>query len=369
MSLILTNILDSFEKEVPLSLQESWDRSGLQVGSRKQRVKKVLFSLDATHEVLDEAIQKKIDLIVTHHPLQLSDFKAIDLDTYEGCMIKRAIQKNIAIYSAHTNHDASWHSLSFHYAKKLKLKNVNPIHPIGPQSYCKLVVYTPAHYTDKIRDAIFEAGGGEAGSYSRVSFCTSGKGTFKGEQTAHPFLGRRGVLSKVSEDRLEVLVDRLRLPRVIEAMLKAHPYDEVAYDILNLENSLGVLGLGVSGKLERSTKLTNLIPRIKRLFGVGKLRVIGANHQSIRKVGICTGSGASLLPEVFRQKIDLYITGDVKYHQATEARQRDTCVIDVGHFYSEIHAVTILKDLFGKLFGSELKLYEYKKLRDPFRII
>lgn len=369
MTLLLNDILKTFEQEIPLSLQEPWDKSGLQVGSKRQKISNVLFAYDACHEVLRYATKNRIDLIVTHHPLSLSDIKNLSLDSYEGEIFRLAIKNDIAIYTAHTNHDSSSHSLNRHYAKKLELQNSQPLRPIQDKPFVKLVVYVPTDHTEKVMEAVFTAGGGTVGHYSCCSFRTKGLGTFKGDNFTNPFLGTQGVLEEANENRVEFLVVRARLQKVIQAMLAAHPYEEVAYDIFALENSPSKTGLGIYGKLSQPKNLQSLLPIVKKLFNASKIRLIGKYTKVIHSIGLCTGSGTSLLESAVANGVDLFITGDVKYHNAISALRENIVLLDVGHFHSEISSVTLLKELFKKLFGNKLKLSEYTRLKDPFLIV
>lgn len=369
MALLLNEIIYAFEKEIPLSYQEPWDRSGLQVGSKRQKIRNILFAYDACHEVLRHAVKNKVDLIVTHHPLGLSDTKNMSLDSYEGKIFRLAIKNDIAIYTAHTNHDSSPLSLNRHYAKKMGLSDIQPLRSIKDKPFIKLAVYVPVDHTQKVMKAVFEAGGGTVGHYSCCSFRTKGVGTFKGDDTTAPFLGSPEKLEEASENRVEFLVVRNHLQKVIQAMLAAHPYEEVAYDLFPMENAPSQTGMGIYGTLPQSKKLKALLPGIKKLFNSPKIRLTGNPSKTIRTIGLCTGSGVSLLDQAVASGVDLFITGDVKYHNAVSALRQDIALLDVGHFYSEIRSVTLLKEIFQRLFNKKLKLSEYTRLQDPFVII
>ncbi len=364
--LLLADIIKTFEKEIPLSLQDSWDKSGLQVGSRSQKIKNVLFAYDACHEVLRFAAKNKIHLIVTHHPLQLKDYKNIDLDSYEGEIIRLAIKHGIAIYTAHTNHDASKHSLNRHYAKRLNLSDLKPLVPNKEKPYLKLIVFVPESHTTLVLESVFAAGAGHIGHYSSCSFRTKGIGTFKGDASTHPFLGKREILEQADENRVEIIVPKEKIKNVLSAMLKTHPYEEVAYDIIPLEIE-SPHGSGLYGKLPQPISMQQATQKIKKIFGVKKFRLAGKMNQKIKTIGLCTGSGASLLTQAIKAGVDLFITGDVKYHAAVEALRNDVCLVDVGHFYSEISSVSLLKTLFKNLFGSQLHLAEYSRLKDALK--
>ncbi len=367
MPLLLKEIISRFEKEIPLAYQEPWDRSGLQVGSLKEKITTVLFAYDACHEVLRHAVRKKASLIVTHHPLHLKDYKNIDLDSYEGETIRLAVQNNIAIYSAHTSHDASPLSLNRHFAKKLGLTDLKPIVPSSARPFLKLIVFVPRTHTTKVLEALFSGGAGHIGRYSSCSFRTTGTGTFRGDKNTSPFLGKPERLEEANEERVEVILPRRSLNRVMDAMLKAHPYEEVAYDVIPLENSYPNTGSGILGKLPKMVTMTNLIPVIKKTGGIKKLRLCGNPNKKIQTIALCTGSGASLLDKAISAGADLLITGDVKYHAGVSALRHDMCLLDIGHFHSEIASVSLLKNIFQKIFGRTLQLLHYQSLKDVFQ--
>ena len=368
MHMKLSDVIQKAEKEIPLHYQDSYDRCGLQVGSLEWDVTKVLFAYDFCHEVIDAAIKQKVQLIVSHHPLSMKDYRLIHLDSYEGQIIQKAIQHKIALYSFHTNHDVSLFSLNRFYAKKMGLAKLKVIKPTVETPYAKLIVYVPKTHTEVVMEALFSCGAGHIGNYSHCSFRTAGKGTFKGSEYSNPFLGQPGVLEESVEDKLETVVEKKDLNRILEKMLLAHPYEEVAYDIVPLTNVRSQIGHGITGVLDKAISLKSILPKIKKIFEVKDLVFVGQEKQLIKSVGICTGSGTSLLPDVIRQKIDLFITGDIKYHYAVEALRQDICLVDVSHFASEIKSVDLLKDLFDSWFKSRLKLEVYKGLENPLKI-
>lgn len=366
MILTLKNITDLFEKTIPLSLQETWDKCGLQVGSPSQKISKVLLAYDCCHEVMEHAIKNKIDLIVTHHPLQLKDYKNIHLDTYEGRMIYLAIKHDIAIYTAHTNHDASEHSLSRHYAARLELANVRSLAPVSSKPYVKLVTFVPKTHSLAVSTALFESGAGHIGHYDSCSFRLEGTGSFRGDAHSQPFLGTPGQLEEATEDRIETIVPRTKVDVVLKALFKSHPYEEVAYDLYPLENPPYLGGHGAVGDLPKKMDLGTLIEKVKEVWGLKKFRWVGKPKQKVQRVGIVTGSGMSYLNEALQSGCDVFITGDIKYHQAVEALRKNMALIDPGHFDSEKASVEILKNILDKLFGKQLKTSIYSKLKDPF---
>lgn len=364
----LHRILTAFESVIPLSLQENWDHCGLNLGSRNGEITAVVFSYDVCLEAIAFAKKKKARLIVSHHPFRMKAPVSIDLDDYEGRVIKACVENGIALYSAHTNHDRSRLSLNRHYLEKLRLKNLRPLAKT-PEQLLKLVVFVPRAHSERLMDALFAAGAGGIGNYSECSFRVPGQGTFKGDKNSNPRLGKRNRRETVEEERVEVLLTPDKAETVLNAMKKAHPYEEVAYDVFKLENRRDDLGMGMIGDWDAAVGTKEAIARLKKLFRARTIRFVGKPGQKFRRVGICTGSGASLIPKALSAGCDLFITGDVKYHQAVEAKRHDLSLADVGHFHSEIDSVKILKNVFSGLFGKELKLYEYAGLKDAFDFV
>lgn len=365
----LSEILFQFEQRIPLNLQENWDRCGLQVGSLNQDVSKILFSIDICHEVIQFAVKNKIDFIVTHHPLSMSDYKNINLDTYEGQMIKTAIKNNIAIYSSHTNHDRSLESLSRYYAKELHLNSVTPIEKAN-ELYSKLIIFTPQSHTEILMEALFAAGAGKIGNYTKASYRHLGIGTFLPGEGANPFAGQKNKFEEVIEERLEVIFPSEIQKNILDTISKVHPYETPAFDIYQLQNEIdSELGVGAMGNLAKPISFGKILPKLKKLFKVSKARIVGNDHQLISKIAICNGSGAGYIPQVIKNEVDLFITGDMKYHYAIDAARQNLCIFDPGHFYSEVYSQTLLKDIFQDLFGKKLKYLEYSQLEDPLKIV
>lgn len=364
----LSQITKIFEDRIPLNLQEPWDQCGLSLGNPNSEIKSVLFSYDLTPESIAHAKKNKHNLIVTHHPFQLKGQARIRFDSYTGQMIQECAKHDIAVYCSHTNHDASRDSLNFYYLKKLGIENAKALNA-SEQNLYKLVVFVPEKETSVVMDALFTAGAGKIGAYGECSFRSQGQGTFKGDESTNPTYGKKLIRETVTEEKVETIVPEHLLSKVISAMIKAHPYEEVAYDIYALQNQSFYTGLGAIGTLKKALKKQEFIQELKKLFRLKNLRFVDAGKKSYKTVAICTGSGTSLMNDAIRNKADVFITGDVKYHQATEAQIKGLSLADVGHFHSEIDSVKVLKSVFADLFGKNLKLEVYNKLKDPFETV
>jgi len=364
----LSEIIKTFESRIPKAYQESWDHSGLNLGSPSQEIKKVLFSFDICKEVIDYAHKNKCQLIVSHHPFRMTSNVDINLDKYEGKLIAECIQKNISLYSSHTNHDVSQDSLNFHYLKKLKLKNIKPLSKLS-LNLCKLIVFVPTTHTQKVLKALFAAGAGTIGNYDECSFRLPGTGTFRGNEFTNPAIGQKLIREEVQEERIETIVKEHDLTSVIACMKQAHPYEEVAYDIVPLNNKIDSLGLGAYGICEISISKNEMIKQLKSVFKCKNIRFVSSHKKQFKKIGICTGSGANFISKAIGLHLDLFITGDIKYHQAVEAKRNDLALADVGHYHSEKDAILHLKQIFSELFDSKLKYDIYTKLSDVFEFV
>lgn len=364
----LSHITQKFEKHIPLALQESWDQCGLQLGDPNAEIKSILFAYDVCKETITAAKKNKCQLIVTHHPFRMKGSVAVRLDTYDGKLIEACIKNNIALYCSHTNHDNSHESANVRILKELGLKNIQPLQPASIKLFV-LTVGTPIAHAEQVKEALFAAGAGALGNYSECSFSTQGTGTFKGNECANPAIGKKLIRETVKEEKIEVLVKESDLKYVLTKMKEAHPYEEVAYGIYQIENKMTSQGAGACGIAENAIKKDALLAQLKNSFKISSVRFVNSPKTKYKKIAICTGSGTQYLDAVIAQGADLFITGDVKYHQAIHAKRHDLALADVGHFHSEQVSVEILKEIFQKIFGKRLNYFVFKGLRDPFEFI
>lgn len=341
----ITGYLDS---SIPLSFQEDYDNSGLQVGEPDMEVNSVLLALDVTEEIMEEAIASGCNLIITHHPLIFSGIKRLAGRNITEKIIVKAVRSEIAIYSAHTNLDIFNGGVSRKMAEKMSLQNIKVLAPLKG-SLLKLVTYVPEDHLDSVRIAVFEAGAGVTGNYDSCGFVTMGFGTFKGNETTNPFVGEKGMLHVEKEMRFEtVLLSHLK-DKVIKALLDSHPYEEVAYDIYNLENNNVDIGLGCTGEMVEELSETDLLEKVRDIFGSAGVRYSKLTGRIVRKVAVCGGAGASLLKEAISSGADAYVTGDIKYHNYFDAESK-ILLVDAGHYESEKFSTEIIYDLIIKKF-------------------
>ena len=344
----LIELTDFLESSIPLSFQEDYDNSGLQVGDPGMELKSVLLALDMTEEVLDEAIASGCNLIITHHPLIFSGIKRLTGKSTAEKIIVKAVKSEVAIYSAHTNLDIFNGGVSRKMAEKLSLQNIKVLSPLKGR-LLKLVTYIPEAYLDSVRNAVFEAGAGVIGNYDSCGFMTMGSGTFRGNESTNPFVGEKGKLHVEKEIRFEtVLLSHLK-GNVIRALLNSHPYEEVAYDIYSLENNNVDFGLGCTGELAETLSENDFLEKVRETFGSGGVRYSKLTGRPVKKVAVCGGAGASLLRDAISSGADAFVTGDIKYHNYFDAESK-ILLVDAGHYESEKYSAEIIFDLIIKKF-------------------
>ena len=344
----LKEIAGTLERLAPLSFQESYDNAGLQIGDPGMEVTGVLITLDVTEEVLEEAERLGFNLVVSHHPVIFGGLKSVTGRSATERIVARAIRQGIAIYSAHTNLDAVTGGVNSMMAARLGLVNQRILDPMEG-ALRKLVVFVPHDHLDAVRTAIFEAGGGVIGAYDSCSFNLEGKGTFRGGEGSDPFVGTPGELHQEPETRVETVVPAHLSGKVVKAMIAAHPYEEVAYDLYPLENRFEQAGMGMVGELEHPMDEEVFMGFVKDRFGVKVIRHSALLGKAVKKVALCGGAGSFLLEKAKASGADVFLTGDFKYHQFFEADGR-LVVMDIGHYESEQFTRELIYDLLTKNF-------------------
>lgn len=336
------------ENLAPIAYQESYDNAGLIIGSPNDEITGVLVTLDVTEAVVDEAVRLNLNMIVSHHPLLFSGLKKITgKNETERCVLK-AIRNNIAIYAAHTNLDSVHGGVNTKICEKLNLKNCRILSPVGGQLK-KLVAYVPLAEAETLRTAIFEAGAGQIGNYDSCSFNTNGTGSFRGNEKTNPYVGEKGKLHFEDETRLETIFPKHLQSTIISALLKAHPYEEVAYDIYSLDNTNPQVGTGMVGELENEVDELDFLYSVKNIFNCAVVRHTNLLHKKVKRVAIVGGSGSSFLNAAIGANADVFITGDFKYHQFFDAESK-ILIADIGHFESEQFTKELFYELLTKKF-------------------
>lgn len=346
------------EQQFPKHLAESWDNVGFLVGSPNGRVEKVMTALELTPEVLEEAIEKNVDLVIVHHPLIFKPMKSITDENEVGQMIRNLIMHKIGLYAAHTNLDSGKDGTGEFLAQLLGLKNYQPLEVTHKTAYVKLVTYVPNTHAKAVADAIGSAGGGSIGNYENCHFFTEGKGTFTPLEGAKPFIGEVNQTEVVDEVRIETIIEKPQLKMVLTELIKTHPYELPAYDIIPLENEMEVFGIGVAGSLSEGLTFEELVEMVKEKLSVKVVKGVKALDHTIRRVAVCPGAGADYIHSAVALGCDVLITGDLKYHEAQLARSLRLSVIDAGHYETEEPYMAYFAEWLRK--ACEQKDYEVK---------
>jgi len=336
------DICNFLEQIAPLSLQESYDNSGLLVGNKEQEIAAVLISLDCTEAVVEEAVAKGCGLIVAHHPIIFGGLKKLTGENYVERTVIKAIQSNIAIYAIHTNID-NWHlGVNYKIAQRLGLSNTKVLQPLS-QKLLKLVTFVPNKQKEEVANALFAAGAGDIGNYSHCSFSLPGEGTFMANDKANPFVGTINQLHTEAESRLEVVLPIWKKSQVVAALLAAHPYEEVAYDLYALQNTTQLAGSGLIGDLDKPLAPSAFLNHLKMSMELEVIRFTTLKRQ-IQKIAVCGGAGSFLIKAAKAAGADAFVTADVKYHEFFDADQA-IMIADIGHFESEKFTKTLLSEL------------------------
>ena len=344
----LTDLTSFLDSAIPLSFQEGYDNSGLQVGIPEREITCALLTIDVTEAVLDEAGYNGCDIIISHHPLIFNGIKRLSGSTFTEKILLKAIKQDVAIYSAHTNLDVLSNGVSRKMADKLKLKDVRVLVPLK-ERLLKLVTYIPEDNFEKVRDAVFGAGAGVIGNYDNCSFSTHGTGSFRAGENTVPFVGEKGKIHFEKEIRFETVLFSHLKNMVIKALLESHPYEEVAYDLYSLENENIEAGLGCIGELAETMEENEFLKTVSSVFSAKGVRYSKPTGKKIRKVALCGGSGSSLLHDAMTSGADAFITSDIKYHTFFETGNK-ILLADIGHYESEKFSAEILYDLIIKKF-------------------
>ncbi|MEX1192333.1 MAG: Nif3-like dinuclear metal center hexameric protein [Brumimicrobium sp.] len=348
MDILVNDITAYLEQLAPLSSQESYDNSGLITGDKQQIVSGALLSLDCTEAVVEEAIEKGVNLIISHHPIIFKGLKKINGNNYVERTIIKAIKNDIAIYAIHTNLDNYRFGVNYEIAQRVGLKNLQILTP-NENVLKKLVVFCPSAQKNEFSQALFDAGAGNIGDYSQCSFETSGVGGFLPEENTNPTIGKVGERETVEETKIEVIISSHNERNILNAMNSAHPYEEVAYDLFSLSNVNHYEGAGMIGELEKPIKVNDFLKKLKTQFNCGTIRHTALVKDKIKRVAFCGGAGSFLLKSAKAKKADIYITGDFKYHEFFDA-ENQIIIADIGHYESEQFTPNLIHGILKKKF-------------------
>jgi dinuclear metal center YbgI/SA1388 family protein len=363
-------IIQLFDQFAPKTYAMEGDKIGLQIGRLNKPVENVMITLDVLENVVDEAIKKNVQLIIAHHPPIFRPLEKLVTDTPQGRMLEKIIKHEIAVYAAHTNLDVAPGGVNDLLAEALGLENIELLVPTYKTKLKKLVVFVPKTHEQQVRSALGDAGAGAIGNYSHCSFAGDGTGYFLPGENANPYIGTRGEIEAVQEVRVETIFPAEIEKKVLAAMLKAHPYEEVAYDIYPLDNKGSELGLGRIGTIAEMT-LKEFAAHVKKVFDVSGVRVVGDLDAKVKKVAVLGGDGNKYWNQAKFKGADVYVTGDVYYHVAHDALVSGMNIVDPGHHVEMVmkQGVTnALKKMCAEK-GYAVNIFPSELSTDPFRFL
>jgi dinuclear metal center YbgI/SA1388 family protein len=327
-----------------------------------------MIALDVLEEVVDEAIESGTDLIIAHHPLLYRPLKRIDTSTSKGRVIEKLIKNDITVYAAHTNLDVTSLGVNEWLANQLQLTETEVLSPTFEDQLVKLCVFVPVTHEEQVRQAIGDAGGGHIGNYSHCTFSSTGSGTFTPLEGTKPFIGEQNKLERVEEVKIETILPLSIQNQVVAAMKKAHPYEEVAYDLYPVLNTGEKLGIGKIGKLHKEMDIQEFVDHVKKVFGLVNVRVIKGRKKMIEKVAVVGGDGNKYIYPALYKGADVLVTGDIYYHNAHDAQEEGLTVVDAGHHIEQIMKrelkLVLEKELAARKYDTEV--IESKIITDPF---
>ncbi|MBO3700488.1 Nif3-like dinuclear metal center hexameric protein [Roseivirga sp. E12] len=346
----IKDIISVLENIAPRGYQENYDNSGLITGTFDSDISGVLITLDCIESVVDEAIRKKCNLIIAHHPIVFKGLKQLNGKNYVERTIIKAIKNDIAIYAIHTNLDNVHNGVNAKIAEKLELENVQILAPKA-DTLLKLEVFVPIDSTAKLLDAIHEAGAGNVGNYSHCSFKVTGTGSFRPNENAQPSIGQPGQQESAQEDKVELIFPAVLRHKVISAMNRAHPYEEVAHFIQSVENTNQQVGAGMIGELPSSKTPEDFLAYLKEKMSLKVIRYTPFDGSEIKKVALCGGAGSFLLGHAKAQSADAFVTGDFKYHEFFDGEGK-TMIADIGHYESEVFTKELIDGFIRENFAN-----------------
>jgi len=362
------DIAAAVEEIVPLKLAQAWDNVGLLIGDPQQNVKNILLTIDVTGDVLTEAKRLKTNLIVSYHPVIWDGLKKITADD-QSSVVYDLVRCGIAVFSIHTALDSAIGGVNDGLAEIIGICDAKPIgdYVDGPEGdNYKFSVFIPMESVKKVSKALFATGAGVIGNYSHCGFGTKGEGSFLPLKGAKPAIGKKGKLVKVPEVRFETIVPSQKLDACIAAMKKAHPYETPAFDIFKLHTKRDKFGLGRIGKLTKPMRTEQIVKRVKRYTGAKAFGVVGDEKRLVKTAAVCAGSCGELINSVISAKVDLFLTGELKHHQALAAQEANLTCICLSHSVSERFILKkFARQLQKKL--KEVTIEISKKDADPFR--
>jgi dinuclear metal center YbgI/SA1388 family protein len=339
-------VIALLEELSPLSYSEGFDNTGLLVGNANATVSGILVTLDTLEKVVDEAIEKNCNLIVSFHPIIFSGLKKITGKTYVERVVQKAIKHDIAIFSNHTALDNSWNGVNAMICEKLGLKIRSVLIPQN-ETIKKLVTFVPSKDTEIVRNALFAAGGGNIGNYENCSFNIEGSGSFKGNEVSNPTKGIKGKIHFEVETQIGITFAKHLQNNILKALFEAHPYEEVAYEITTLENQNQHVGMGMIGEFEKAMDEKEFLNFVKKTMKTNCVRHSAMLQKSIKSVAVLGGSGSFAIDAAKKAGVGAFISADFKYHDFFKAENK-ILLADIGHYESEQYTKELLHSFLKK---------------------
>lgn len=346
--MLIKDILAALESVAPVAYQESYDNAGLITGDIDSHCSGVLICLDCIESIVEEAIEMNCNLIVAHHPIVFSGIKKLTGKNYIERTLIKAIRSGIAIYAAHTNLDNMYSGVNYKIAEILGLQNLRILDP-KPETLNKLTTFVPTEYKAIVLNTLFDAGAGQIGNYSECSYSSQGYGTFKAGKNALPFVGKQDIRHTEEESKIEVIFPSHLQHKIVKSLLRAHPYEEVAYDIYALQNTNPHIGAGIIGTLQEPMVEKEFLLWLKKTMKTNSIRHTSYIEKEIHTVAICGGAGSFLLQKAIYAGAQVFISGDFKYHQFFDAEGK-ILIADIGHYESEQFTMQLFYDILFKKF-------------------
>lgn len=354
----IKELIEKLEQLAPPYLAESWDNVGLMVGDPNQQVSRVLYALDLNEVVIEEALAHQVQCIVTHHPFIFKPLKQINLASREGKMIAKLIQSGIAVYSMHTNYDIAWGGLNDELADMLGLQETKVLETTYEEPLYKCVIYVPVTHYEEVRVVVTQQMTTHIGNYLGCTYTSGeGEGTFMPLVGSSPYIGQQGQLEKVKECQVNFMGTDLEINHILKLVKCVHPYEEMAVDVFKLENIKRSYGIGRYGKLKEPVSLEQWIEQVKNLFKITHVKVTDCSTKIIQTVAVCSGAGSDYLVPA-SQVADIYLTGDLKFHEGQLAQQLGLTVVDVGHYASERMGLAPIARKIEQCFGKDCTVIE-----------
>ena len=344
----IKEFIKHFEQIIPIKQAEDFDNVGLLCGNPDRKISGVLVAHDALESVIDEAVEKNFNMVLCFHPIIFSGLKSITGKNYVERAVLKALENKVAIYAIHTAFDNDYFGVNYKICEVLGLKNQNILMPKQNQLK-KLEVYVPVESAENLKNAFFEAGAGNIGFYDECSFSINGNGTFRPLEGSNPVTGNHNERENANEVLLSVIFEDYKKNQILFAMKQNHPYEEVAYQLISLENENQYTGLGRFGDLENEMEESDFLKFVKEKFNLNVIRYNSLPHKKIKRVGVLGGSGASGIKSAMSAKCDAYLTGDVKYHDFFSGEDK-MLICDIGHFESEQFVTQQLFEILSEKF-------------------